>query len=269
MKICIQAGHSNVKYNSLVALRSATGAPQEVDFTVKTRNRLAEILRSKGVEVATTDANANDDLKITGTDWDLFLAIHYDADIYGDSGGFVDRCDPSMDAAADRSLKAQQKIEDIYFVRTGVKNMYKRRNINTSQYYMWRYLSDKTPCVIIECGVGQRKPTDYDMLFNQNEKVCQTLAEAICNYLGVQFNQTQPAKCVQVEAKIYEDLVTKSTERDEYRKLGWGSPAEIKAKVEQLISSQNDSTELLRVTNIKLNTATSLLQQIKQLTKDI
>lgn len=211
-KICLQAGHQNIKFNSIVALHGATGAPQEVDFNIKTRNRLAEILRAKNIEVVTTDANANDDPSITQTDFDLFLSCHYDADVYGDSGGFVDRCDPNLDGAADRSLKALQKIQDVYFSRTGIKNMYQRRNINTSQYYMWRYLSQNTPCVIIECGVGQRKPNDYEVLFNQNEKVCQAIAEGIFNYLGVSTQPVPPSDpCISYKTQIEQLNTTIST----------------------------------------------------------
>jgi N-acetylmuramoyl-L-alanine amidase len=178
-KIVLQAGHVNCAKNSIVALRSSTGAANEQSFNKDIVERLKPILEGLGCEVTITDANANDDKNITGKDWDLFLAIHFDGDTYKDSGGFVDFPEPSTDGATKESQRIAKCLSDEYFSFTGIKNVPKRSNANTRYYYMWKYLSIKTPCVLIECGVGNRKPDDYNMLFLNRDKVLQGIVNGI------------------------------------------------------------------------------------------
>src|SRR5262249_23507830 len=80
--ICLQAGHQNSERNSLERLRGANGAPGELAFNVEVRRRVAAELARRGFAVRQADACANDDPAVTGQDWDLCLAIHYDADVY-------------------------------------------------------------------------------------------------------------------------------------------------------------------------------------------
>ena len=148
-KIVLQAGHENTKYNSIVALHGSTGAPNELAFNVDIRNRVAEALRQRGFDVVTTDANANDDKSITSHDWDMFLAIHYDADCYKAGGGFIDYPEPSTDSATKESQRLCKVIANSYFPTTGIVQHSERSNNNTRYYYMWRYLSAKTPCGLI------------------------------------------------------------------------------------------------------------------------
>jgi N-acetylmuramoyl-L-alanine amidase len=194
MKVCLQAGHVNCKNNSIVALRGSTGAPGEQNFTQGIVDGLVPILKSLGVEVTKTDSNANDDFNITSKDWDLFLSVHYDADIYNDSGGFTDFPEPITDSATKQSQFMANAISQEYFSITGIKNMPKRSNANTRYYYMWQHLSAKTPCVIIECGVGNRKPNDYNMLNINREKIVEALAKGIAKALGVAYTPTDLQK---------------------------------------------------------------------------
>lgn len=191
-RIVISAGHINVKFNSIVALRNSTGAPGEQEFTLRIANRLSEVLRQKGFEVKQTDANANDDKSITDKDWDLFLSCHYDADIYKNprDGGFVDFPEPSTDGATQESQRIVKEIESEYFKHSGIRNMPNRRNANTKYYYMWKYLSAKTPCVIIECGVG-KDPHDSVILADTNI-VVNAIARGICKAFNVPFDAPQP-----------------------------------------------------------------------------
>src|SRR3990167_2955519 len=116
MKICLQAGHINAQYNIEPSLRASTGAPGEQELTKRITDRVSALLRDKGFEVRQTDACANGDITITQTDWDLFLAIHGDADYAGDNGGgFVDYPDPSVDASTVESKRIKEAIESEYF----------------------------------------------------------------------------------------------------------------------------------------------------------
>ena len=188
-KICLQAGHQNVKHNSIVALRGSTGAPNEMSFNVDIRNRVAQELRDRGFEVTTTDSNANDDPKITSKDFDLFLSIHYDADIYGKGGGFVDFPEPSTDHATKESQRIKKAIENVYFDKTGVVNHPERSNANTRYYYMWKYLTAKTPCVLIECGVGMHVPDDHQLLHFNRPLVVEAITRGICKAFNVEYEQ--------------------------------------------------------------------------------
>lgn len=184
-KVCLQAGHQNCEKNSIVALRGSTGAPGEMAFNVDVRGKVANLLRARGFEVVETDAPANDSLAITKTDWDLFLSIHYDADIYSSGGGFADFPEPSTDGATQESQRICAAIEAEYFTYTGVANKPSRRNSNTKYYYMWKYLTAKTPCVIIECGVGQHQPDDYQLLQGNRMRVAEGIAKGICRAFNV------------------------------------------------------------------------------------
>jgi N-acetylmuramoyl-L-alanine amidase len=187
MKVCIQAGHVNIAKNSIAKLRSSTGAPNEQKFNLSIRDGLSKYLSKYDIECYKTDGNANDDPLVRNVEWDLFLSIHFDADIYKDSGGFVDFPDPLKDQATKESQRIAKLISSSYFRTTGIKNI-SRSNANTKYYYMWEVLSAKTPCVLIECGVGNRKPNDYETLFNKQDLVVKGIGEGILDAFGINPN---------------------------------------------------------------------------------
>jgi len=200
MKVCISAGHQNIKYNSLVKLHGSTGAPGEVDFNIDVANQVSAQLRERGFEVKQTDANANDDPKVTGVDWDLFLAIHYDADIYNKPGGFVDYPEPSTDFATEESQRIAKILASEYFKTTGIEYHPERSNPNTRHWYMWQYLSKATPCNIIECGVGWRVPEDHNLFTYHREKVVEGIVRGVCKAFSVPY-QTEPVLTVEEQIK--------------------------------------------------------------------
>ena len=186
----IQSGHVNIKYNSIVDLRNKTGAPGEQDFTLRIANRLSEILRSKGFEIKQSDANSNDDKSITEKDWDLFLSIHYDADSPNGQGGCVGSADPSLDDATVESTRIRDAMRSEYFKHTGIVGNNAKIGVNITRYYMWQYLTAKTPCVLIECGEG-KDPHD-SVILADTDRVCNAIARGICKAFGINFD-TQPA----------------------------------------------------------------------------
>lgn len=181
--ICLQAGHQNAKSNCDPNLRGGTGAPGEVDFTIRVRDRLSQILLAKkntdgsdAFMVQLVDATANCDTNLPKTDFSLFLSIHYDADIYNAGGGFTDFPEPNTDGVTKESQRIAKAIADEYFPFVGIDNI-SRSNKNTRYFYMWKFLSFDTPCVIIECGVGQN-PRDKAIL-QDTEKVARGIARGI------------------------------------------------------------------------------------------
>lgn len=174
MRILIQAGHKG-------RTSGATGAPGEQKWTSEIVPKIASKLREHGIEVAECGADpTKDDL---AGDWALFLSVHYDADIYNDRGGFIDTPDPSTDAAHNESVRIADEIRKTYFSITGISNKPERSNKNTKFYYMWSKLSAKTPCVIIEAGVGWRVPEDHNTLWFQQDKVVEGITKGILNAL--------------------------------------------------------------------------------------
>lgn len=190
MKILIQAGHINCQYNSIEKLRTSTGAPGEQELTLRIANRLSAILREKGFEVVQTDANANDDPNITNKDWDLFLALHGDADYSGDMGsGFATFPEPSTDGATQESQRIAGVINDFYFSEVQIVHRDLSNN-DTKYYYMWKYLSSKTPCVLIEMGQVQ-DPHDRILLSN-TDLIANALGRAICKAFNVPYELPIP-----------------------------------------------------------------------------
>lgn len=184
-KIVIQAGHVNMKFNSIVDLRPSTGAPGEQEFTLRISNRLSALLRQRGFEIKQTDANANDDKTVTDNDYDLFLAVHYDADSPNGQGGCVGSADPSLDSAAAESTRIRDAMRSEYFKNTGIVENNAKIGVNITKYYMWQYLTAKTPCVLIECGEG-KDPHD-SVILADTDRVCNAIVRGICKAFNVPF----------------------------------------------------------------------------------
>ncbi len=179
--VCLQSGHANLT-------SGATGAPGEQSFNVDIANQVSGELRKRGFEVLQTDANADKDIHVTGNDWDLFLAIHYDADAYKMGGGFVDFPEPSTDGATVESQRIAYLLRQEYFGTTKIVSHPERSNANTRYYYMWKHLSSKTPCVLIECGVGMHVPDDWQTLHFNRPLVVEGIVKGICLAFNVPYN---------------------------------------------------------------------------------
>lgn len=183
MKICIQAGHGG-------RTSGATGSPNEQSFNIDISNQVAFELSKRGFTVQRV--NADPKPEEIGGDWDLFLAIHYDADIYGMGGGFVDFPEPSTDGATVESQRIAYLLRQEYFGTTKIVSHPERSNINTRKYYMWAKLSAKTPCVLIECGVGMHIPDDHQILHFNRPLVVEGIVKGICLAFNVPYVMPEP-----------------------------------------------------------------------------
>lgn len=244
--ICLQAGHQNIKNNCVQALRSSTGAPGEVEFTVKARDRLKDILLSKknadgtpAFQVQLVDANYN----CQGEDknFDLYLAIHYEADIHGMGGGFADIPDPSVDVVTNESKRIKDHINNEYFApmsgNTGIDFKPQWTSANVKYYYMWKYLTASTPCVLIECGVG--KNAHDAVILADTDRVCNAIAKGICKAFNVPFDAPVPPPPPATD---------------------W------KAKYEAEVKKNKELTTLLTTKNQELTTANDRIKKIKDFT---
>lgn len=190
IKICLQAGHWNAKNNCDPLLAKGTGAPGEAEFTVRIMTRLSQLLIERGFQLYLKDACYNCDPTVGNEDYNLFLAIHYDANVYGQGGGFVDFPEPSTDLATAESQRICKILEETYFPNAGIENKPSRRNANTKYYYMWKFLSAKTPCVIIECGVGQ--DAHDKVILNDTDIVASAIGKGICKAFNVEWEKPTP-----------------------------------------------------------------------------
>lgn len=179
-KICLQSGHWS----------KGGGAPNEMVTNKRITDRLAFLLREKGFEVYQTDWYGFNDPKVTKVDYDLFLALHCDMDYPNDNGGgFADYADPNSDFATQESQRICKVINDYYFPE--VKIVYKNRsNANTRFYYMWKYLTPKTPCVLIE--MGQSIDPHDSVLLGNTELIAGALFRAICKSFDISYEPNVP-----------------------------------------------------------------------------
>ena len=177
-RICLQAGHAG-------RTTGAIGSPNEQSFNIDISDKVADELKRRGFEVKRVNADPKPE-EIAG-DWDLFLAIHYDADIYGVGGGFVDFPEPSTDGATVESQRIAYLLRQEYFGTTKIVSHPERSNKNTRFYYMWKKLSAKTPCVIIECGVGMHVPDDHQILHFNRPLVVEGIVKGICLAFNVPY----------------------------------------------------------------------------------
>ena len=172
MRVLIQAGH----------YPSAGGAPGEAQWAHDLSQRVASRLEAQGVWVGVIGDFFNKPPPPQCFEsWDLFVANHYDADIYADrTGCFADRAvsDP-VGAESDRAI---QSWENAYPMMVGIPLRNERRNANTNQYYAFDATAATTPGILIEHGVGQG--LDHDVLFAQIDAVSDADAYAILDFLG-------------------------------------------------------------------------------------
>lgn len=182
--IALQSGHEG-------RTSGATGAPGEIELNVRIRNRLSQLLIERGFMVQLMGA---DPVKAEYyKDFDLFLALHGDANIYGTGGGVVACIAPYIDSSETsnaESRRIRDVINSIYFNETGIVNHPERSNKKMTEYYMWPKLTAKTSCVIIEMGVVQ-DPHDKVLLSN-TDLIAKALARAICKAFNVSYEIETP-----------------------------------------------------------------------------
>lgn len=173
-KILLQSGHQNIT-------NGQTGAPGEMEANIRFRDKLGQVLISKGFQVFLCDANY-----IGTQDFNLSLAIHCDANVYGTGGGFVDYPDPSVDMSNAESKRIKEAIESEYFKNSGIVNHPERSNPNTKFYYWWSMLTANTPCVIIETCVIQ---DPHDSVIAADPKIIpNAIARGICKAFNVPYD---------------------------------------------------------------------------------
>jgi len=199
MKILIQAGHGGRK-------TGATGAPKEQKWTTEIVPKIANKLRDN--EFYVKEVGADPSASELSGDWDLFLAVHYDADIYNDRGGFIDTPDPATDFATKESTRIAAEMRKTYFSTTGIPERMNRSNKNTKFYYMWSKVSKKTPCVIIEAGVGFRTPEDHQTLWFEQDKIVEGITKGIIIALKGEPMPDALQKCL----KQHDKLVTEAAD---------------------------------------------------------
>ena len=195
MSVLIQAGH----------YPSGGGAPGEAAWCYDLAHRIAARLELAGVTVAVIGDFLNKPVPPQMyQDWDLFLALHYDAPIlrngvWDTSGCFADRAplDPSG-AAADRFIALW---EPLYSLATGIGlDRYRGEgNPNTDRYYAFNATTAATPGVLLEHGCGSPVPkdgypagSDAPFLHGSIDIVADADASAILAFLGIGANDVTP-----------------------------------------------------------------------------
>lgn len=249
--IVLQLGHQNIQFNVDPALHGSTGAPQEMGKNYKITSRTAELLRERNFNVKQTDANANSDTSITGKDWDLYLAVHCDADS-ASNGGFTDWPEPSTDGATAESQRIANKISDKFFPESGITFRPERRQKSNGikYYYMWKYLSAKTPCVLIEMGESV-DPKD-SVILNDTERCAVALARGICNA----FNMPYDLPVIQPPATqpntIPEGMML--IKKEDYNNI----TAQVKTLQDAIVKQKNDYEGLLAIRDKEVLTKLSV-----------
>lgn len=246
MKICIQAGHINAKNNVLVSMRGNTGAPGEQELNKRIADRVSGLLRERSIEVYQTDACGNSDPKVTKVDYSLFVALHGDADAPNDQGGgMIGSGDKSVDASWQESKRIKDVMDGVYFKETQIVN----KNYVTpgmAKYYMWQYLTPKTPCVLIEMGQVQ-DPHDRVLLANTT-LIANAIVRSICKALNIPYELPKPT------------IDTKQVEIDDLKNS-------LKVANEALIKMKSEYESSLATANSNCLLAEGKLKRISEIIK--
>jgi len=185
-EVVVQAGHENIGANCDAGLRPYTGAPGEVSWTPGIVEGICARLMAAGVTAHHVDANWNcGGNPSIGRDYDAVLAVHYQSNPPHESGFSVGRMDPLEDGAAAASAQLVDAINAAYSAATGLtrRDAWDTPNPNVQHYYLFRAVSLKTPCALIECGTGAVGAPDHAFLWTQQEKVIAGIADGILGYL--------------------------------------------------------------------------------------
>lgn len=235
--ICLQSGHEGVT-------TGATGAPGEKELTVRIRNAVSGKLISRGFVVQLVDANPPQEQ--IEKDFDLFLALHGDADIYGTGGGVIGYIDPKIDSSPEsnaESKRIKEAIESMYFANSGIVNHPERNNVNITRYYMWARLSAKTPCVLLEMGVVQ--DAHDKVILADTEIVANAIVRGICKAFNVPYDQqndpqppTEPQVCM--KKSEYDRQQTEIVALREATRVAQASVALKETECQQRLKAQKD-----------------------------
>jgi len=198
MKILTIVGHQNIQFNSLTNLHGNTGTAGELEINLRVTNRVSSMLRERGFEVVQTDANGNDDPTITKTDFNLALSLHCDMDT-GSNGGMCGSGDKSVDMSWKESARIKSVFDEVYFKETGIKNKgYVTEGM--TKWYMWQYLTPKTPCVLLE--MGEAKDAHDSVLLGNTELIASGIVRSICKAFNKPYDITPTTPPVDYEALL-------------------------------------------------------------------
>ena len=176
--ICLQAGH----YPRIIG---ATGTAGEQELNWRITLALTELLKARNFVVQIVGADPSD--AEIAKDFDLFLALHGDMDTAGE-GGCIGYIDPAVDSSPESNAKSKaikEAIQSVYFKESGIKDVPNKVTTNITRYYMWKRLSAKTSCVLIEMG-EVKDPHDSVILADTN-MVAVALAKGICKAFNVNY----------------------------------------------------------------------------------
>jgi hypothetical protein len=195
LKICIQPGHAG---------KAGAGAPEEQANNKRIADRVCGMLRERSFEVYQTDYYGYNDPKVIKEDYSLFLSLHCDMDYPNDGGsGFADYADPATDLATKESQRICKIINDFYFPEVKI-NYVSHSNANTRFYYMWKHLTAKTPCVLLEMGQSI-DPHDKVLLAN-TDLIASAIVRCICKAFNVPYDLAPPPEtCEEQKAKLIKE----------------------------------------------------------------
>jgi hypothetical protein len=177
-RVALQTGHNP----------DGGGAPGEAEWTPRLAQALSLKLSKAGVDVVTVGGfHEQKPPALLGGDFDLFLAIHYDARWPAD---YTTGCCVARGTYETEHWEADRFIAQWmahYPSATGIplKQARAMNNENMTLYYAWRHLSYVTPGVLLEHGVGAPGVGgDADVLWGELDRVAQADADAVVAYLG-------------------------------------------------------------------------------------
>jgi hypothetical protein len=186
--ILLQAGHAAWRSRSGRSYPAHGGAPGEAQWCWDLAHLIAARLAAHGV--GTTIVGQWYDLPVPPEAAEpaaLFIALHYDAAVYGEGGCFADgRRYQKMPAYPGEFITGW---EATYPVATGIALRNGRRNENTALYYAYAGVTN-APAALLEHGCGSPVPVgvypagqDWRFLHQQIELGADADAAAILAYL--------------------------------------------------------------------------------------
>lgn len=129
-----------------------SGAPGEAVWVLDLNDRIETLLKAQGVEVVRVDGDLQDHTAFH-SDYDAFIAPHYEADVHNRGGAFWGRASASLTGAAD------DRLGNLFWgkfkaIEGAPPDAFEWSNPNVTDYYGFRLTSNNTPGILVEHGVG-------------------------------------------------------------------------------------------------------------------
>ena len=150
------------------------------------------------------------------------------------------------------SLRIKKVFDEVYFKETQIVN----KNYVTegmTKYYVWQYLTPKTPCVLLE--MGEAKDPHDSILLNNTELIASGIVRSICKAFNVAYDIVSEENCKEILSSKDEQIAVLKSNTDL-----------LQEKINELMAKNKEYQKSIQLCQAEVLTAN---EQVGELTKQL